>query len=166
MKKLPTLHILNGDASAPAFESTNLAGQVLIWREILSEGPVPVTLPAPAFWQARQSYITTTFGESAPKYKEKVLDVVEKLNETSSSFFEIVLWFDADLMCQVNLLYLLQHLSQNRAGIISVCTPAPGSQIALLKPDELAQLMEKGRLYKLMRCSRHRFYGSFMLLQT
>lgn len=141
MKKLPTLHILNGDASVPAFTAAGLPGQVMVWREILSEGPVYYTLPEPEFWQKRQDYITSTYGEPAEKYKTKVLEELQKL-EGIGAFFEVVLWFDTDLMCQVNLLYLLQRLHQKKPPMVSICTPVQGKNIALLKPAELQQLFQ------------------------
>ncbi|OKL40370.1 DUF1835 domain-containing protein [Pontibacter flavimaris] len=142
MKKLPTLHILNGDASVAAFSAAGLPGQVLVWREVLSEGPVFCALPAREFWQKRQEFITSTYGEVPEKYKAKVLDEVQKL-EGTGAFFEVVLWFDTDLMCQVNLLYLLQHLHQSNPRLLSVCTPARGKNIGLLKPEELGQLFDR-----------------------
>lgn len=144
MKKLPTLHILNGDASLPAFEAAKIPGQILVWREVLSEGPVFATLPEHEFWQKRQEFITETYGEPPANYRQKVQDEVEKL-EGAGAFFEVVLWFDADLMCQVNLLYLLQHLQQRKPPVVSVCTPEAEQQVALLEPEAMQQLMESRR---------------------
>ncbi|WP_276496347.1 DUF1835 domain-containing protein [Pontibacter litorisediminis] len=142
MKKLPTLHILNGDASLAAFTAANLPGQVMVWREVLSEGPVLSALPEHGFWQKRQEFITSSYSEPAEKYKEKVLDELQQL-EGIGAFFEVVLWFDADLMCQVNLLYLLHRLQQQKPPMLSVCTPAHSQNIAYLPPQELQQLFEE-----------------------
>ncbi|RDV16376.1 DUF1835 domain-containing protein [Pontibacter diazotrophicus] len=141
MKKLPTLHIINGDASLPAFEAARLPGQVLVWREILSEGPAVASLPEHAFWQKRQEYITKTYKEAAADYNKKVLDELPKLN-AAGAFFEVVLWFDADLMCQVNLLYLLHRMYLLQLSSVTICTPPLPENIGLLKPEELQQLFE------------------------
>lgn len=141
MKKLPTLHVLNGDASVPAFTKANLPGQILVWREVLSEGPVHATLPENEFWQKRQEYITQLANEPTDAYHAKVLEEVEKL-EQSHLFFEVILWFDADLMCQVNLLFLLSRLQQCKPNLVSVCTPAPGENIGLLNAAQFQGLME------------------------
>ena len=37
---MKTLHVLNGDATAHPFASAGLPGDVAIWREMLSEGPL------------------------------------------------------------------------------------------------------------------------------
>lgn len=141
MKQLPTLHILNGDASLGAFETASFPGQVVIWREILSEGPVIGMLPEQEFWGKRQQYITENYHGTAPDYKLKVLDVLEKLS-VSNVFFEVILWFDTDLMCQVNLLYLLQKLSKIKPDIISVCTPVDGKAVGYLSPEEMHHVFE------------------------
>lgn len=141
MKKLPTLHILNGDASLPAFKAARLPGQVLVWREILSEGPAIASLPEHTFWQKRQRYMAETYGETAEAYQEKVLDELPKLN-AAGIFFEVVLWFDADLMCQVNLLYLLHRMYQLQPTAVYVCTPPLPQNISLLNPEDLQQLFE------------------------
>lgn len=141
MKKLPSLHILNGDASINAFQDANLPGNMLVWREILSEGPVLATLPEQEFWLKRQEYILSTHNEKPDTYKEKVLNELYKLNG-AGAFFEVILWFDADLMCQLNLLYLLQKLHKLHINLISVCTPHNGHHIALLHPEELQTLFD------------------------
>lgn len=141
MKKLPTLHILNGDATQPTFALADLPGQVLVWREILSEGPVLGTLPDDEFWEKRQQYITQTYSEPQEAYNQKVLQELEKLRG-AGAFFEVVLWFDADLMCQANLLYLLQRLANDGPELISVCTPAAPQAVALLNSQQLQDLFD------------------------
>jgi len=139
MKKLSTLHILNGDASLPAFETAGLPGGVLVWREILSEGPAVAALPEERFWQLRQDYITAAYHEASEHYRTKVLQELPKL-AAAAGMFEVVLWFDADLMCQVNLLYLLHRLHELKPTLVSVCTPPPPQQVALMQGEALAQL--------------------------
>ena len=140
MKKLTTLHILNGDASVPAFKVADLPGQAIVWREILASGPAVYSLPPEEFWQMRQSYITQTFQVPASDYQEKVLNQISEL-ENASHFFEVVLWFDADLVCQINLLYLLYHLAQKKPAVVSVCTPKNGN-IGHKTHEALQQLFE------------------------
>ncbi|WP_242929326.1 DUF1835 domain-containing protein [Pontibacter vulgaris] len=141
MKKLPSLHILNGDASIPAFKAASLPGEVIVWREVLSEGPAIYTLPEEEFWRKRQEFITSSYNSSAEEYKTKVLDEVKKLKE-AHAFFEVILWFDADLMCQVNLLYLLQLLYHQKVRIVSICIPFEDKNISYLKPEQIRELFD------------------------
>jgi hypothetical protein len=87
----------------------------LVWREILSEGPiVDHTLPA-NLCQARQHYLTQTYQEDAATYVIKVTTKV-KLLETYPQHEEVISWFEHDLLCQVNLLYILHWFAQHNLG--------------------------------------------------
>lgn len=100
------LHILNGDSTGTAFYQTALPGDVLVWREVLSEGPLKVNLDAD-FWHARMTWINDAFDDEPEGYQAMVLQELGKLNETYS---EINLWFEYDLHCQVNLLGVMKLL--------------------------------------------------------
>ena len=102
------LHILNGDAALEGFNQTGLDGDVMVWREVLSEGPLQENILSGSFWSARKKWITQTFKEDTDSYQHKVIDELGKLN---SAYTEINLWFEFDLHCQVNLLGVLQMLS-------------------------------------------------------
>ncbi|WP_158828691.1 DUF1835 domain-containing protein [Mucilaginibacter lacusdianchii] len=103
-----TLHILNGDATLQVFNQTGLDGDVLVWREVFSEGPLKESLDAD-FWKGREAWITQTFDDTPEGYQENVIRELEKLNEP---YTEINLWFEFDLHCQVNLLGVKQLLQQ------------------------------------------------------
>ena len=54
------LHILNGDATLRPFIESKIAGDVVIWREILSEGPAK-NVSTQEFFQLRAEYIHQAF---------------------------------------------------------------------------------------------------------
>jgi hypothetical protein len=103
------LHILNGDAALHGFNQTGLAGDVMVWREVLSEGPLQQNISSGSFWNTRAKWISETFNELPEVYQHKVIDELGKLN---GEYDEINLWFEFDLHCQVNLLGVLQMLNQ------------------------------------------------------
>ena len=110
------LHILNGDETAKVFTQAGIpADAVIVWREILSEGPIIDHHSPVDFWQARQHYIAETYNESAITYIDKVTAEVKRL-ETFGQHEEVVLWFEHDLLCQVNLLYLLHWFAKHQPG--------------------------------------------------
>jgi hypothetical protein len=100
------LHILNGDASLDGFNQTGLDGDVMVWREVLSEGPLQENILSGSFWNARSKWISQN--EPEEEYQHKVIDELGKLN---SQYTEINLWFEFDLHCQVNLLGVLRMLT-------------------------------------------------------
>jgi hypothetical protein len=117
------LHILNGDATYEQFIQTGLDGDVLVWREVLSEGPLLHTIDA-TFWQKRADWISKTFEDAPASYQEMVIAELEKL---SRPYEEITLWFEFDLHCQVNLLGAMQLLQQQ--------ADLSGPGIYLVSPD-------------------------------
>ncbi|AYL98450.1 DUF1835 domain-containing protein [Mucilaginibacter celer] len=102
------LHILNGDAALDGFEQTGLDGDVMVWREVFSEGPLQENILSADFWNDRRDWIGRAFDAPADDYQHKVLDELGKLN---CPYKEINLWFEFDLHCQVNLLGVLEILS-------------------------------------------------------
>ena len=105
-----TLHVLNGDATLYSFENTGLDGDILVWREVLSEGPVEENIASGHFWKKRSEWMCKAPGETEAGYEEKVINQLSRLNDP---YEEINLWFEFDLHCQVNMLGVIMMLSKN-----------------------------------------------------
>lgn len=107
------LHILNGDATYDLFRKTALAGDTLVWREILCEGPTVVEVGSDAYWKVRGDYLISHFPEGA---KAHLAQFQKELSATDlRSYDEVVLWFEHDLFCQINLLAVLNWLKESQA---------------------------------------------------
>jgi hypothetical protein len=104
------LHILNGDSTLYGFEQTGLEGETMIWREVLSEGPVEENIRTGSFWKARSEWVCAGNNETPQQYQEKVLNPLASL---SDAYDEINLWFEFDLHCQANLLGVMNYLKKN-----------------------------------------------------
>lgn len=103
------LHILNGDSTANNFDDTGLEGDVMVWREVFSQGPLEADVTSGSFWRNRLQWITGTFEDAPENYQENVLDQLTILDEP---YDEINLWFEFDLHCQANLLGLMTYLEK------------------------------------------------------
>jgi len=101
--------VLNGDATLSAFEQAALDGDILVWREVLSEGPLSETISSAEFWKQRRSWISDGFNETEDGYTQKVIDEIAKLND---EYDEINLWFDFDMHCQINQLGVIMLLKE------------------------------------------------------
>jgi hypothetical protein len=116
------LHILNGDSTLHGFEDTGLEGITMVWREVLSEGPLEEDISCGHFWKARAEWITRGFDDPAESYQEKMIDQLSLLSE---QYDEINLWFEFDLHCQVNLLgvlnYLIKQTDLSAPGVYLIC---------------------------------------------
>ena len=107
---MKTLHVLNGDATAHQFANSGLPGDVAVWREMLSEGPL---LASPRndeeLWTLRQNWLTAQFGDRMREKDTYAKEVVAEFTQICryAAYDEVVFWFEHDLFCQINLVFLL-----------------------------------------------------------
>lgn len=119
-----TLHILNGDSSRLIFEKSGIKGDIVVWREMLCEGPLTKDVGSDEFWMGRYSYFENELGINRLDYYDKSIKEIVKLEDVSN-YKDIVLWFEFDLFCQVNLLAVCTYLLDNyvkKATYYLVCT--------------------------------------------
>ncbi|MFB6457411.1 hypothetical protein ACE38W_19210 [Chitinophaga sp. Hz27] len=110
------LHVLNGDAVLPAFHQSKLPGEFVVCREVLCEGKVKNTQDPDVFFQSRAKHLEFHYGIDKQSYYTQVVQELEKL-KPSGSLQEIILWFDSDLFCQFNLLFII-HLIRQRFKVL------------------------------------------------
>jgi hypothetical protein len=119
-----TLHILNGDSTATIFSKSTIQGDVIIWREMLCEGSLHKDVGGDEFWKKRYAFFEEEMGITRLEYYDKTIKELIKIDEVSS-YNEVVLWFEYDLFCQVNLMalcvYLLKHYRKD-INYYLVCT--------------------------------------------
>ncbi len=111
-----TVHILNGDSTSYAIEKSGLTGDTIIWREMLCEGLLSKDVGSDQFWKTRYEFFEGTLGVEKLEYFDKVIKEVVTI-EDLSNYEEVILWFEYDLFCQINLLalcsYLLKHYKKD-----------------------------------------------------
>jgi hypothetical protein len=105
MKKL---HILNGDTTLYQIRKTRLVGDFFIWREILCEGKITSIVGSDLFWQERENWMSNFLEGGISEYQNKFKNKFQEID--FSSYSEIILWFEYDLFCQINLLAALSWL--------------------------------------------------------
>ncbi len=106
------MYVLNGDATLSLLRQSKLKGGVVVCREMMSEGKVKITKDAHAFFESRAKHLEFHYGIDKQTYFTNVVHELEKL-KNSGSFDEVVLWFEADLFCQINLLFIIHYLKIN-----------------------------------------------------
>ncbi|MBN8822323.1 MULTISPECIES: DUF1835 domain-containing protein [unclassified Spirosoma] len=113
------LHVLNGDATAYSFAEAGLPGELAIWREMLSEGPLlDATQPDTALWKLRENWLRAEFGDRRDEtdtYQQKVVAEFDQIYQPNA-YDQIILWFEHDLFCQINLVFLLARFSRAERG--------------------------------------------------
>ena len=118
------VHILNGDSTSYAIKEGGIKGDTIVWREMLVEGPLDKNFGSDAFWKKRYSFFENELGVSNLEYYDKTIKEIIKIKDLTS-YNEVVLWFEFDLFCQVNVIALCSYLLQyyrNDINYYLVCT--------------------------------------------
>jgi hypothetical protein len=100
------LHVSNGDATDVA--GTGLARHVIYWRDILHEGPVPEAAPA-ELRRIRADYLTRHEGVERAEAMDQLTERDRALEANRDG--EYVLWFEADLYDQLQIIEILARLA-------------------------------------------------------
>src|SRR3979411_2849303 len=109
------LHIHNGDSAALTAKKSDIQGEHLAWREALVCGPAPGNLSVDEFCQVRAQHLADAYGANLER-TGKELRAQEETLARFSDHEEVVLWFEHDLFCQVQLIFLLNWLAQRDLG--------------------------------------------------
>jgi len=106
MKIAKVLHITNGDCCADALKASSLQGDVLPWRDVLHEGPVPCGLGQKDLSRVRSKFIADYFqadyDETLRSFSQRDLHLA-----SADQYDEVILWFEHDLYDQLQLLQIL-----------------------------------------------------------
>ncbi|WP_038529538.1 hypothetical protein [Formosa agariphila] len=109
-----TLHITNGGALTNYLVELEFQGEILTWEEMLCEGPTIEHINSPEFIDTRLKFLREFYDIEADTDKLKkdisVLDNTEHYNE-------IILWFEYDLFCHINLIGVINLLLQKKIDL-------------------------------------------------
>lgn len=108
---MPTVfHLLNGDALKEQFPN-NIAGNKIVWRECLMDGPVGGK-SIEEIISKRRRYFEDVLNISATEYDEKTNSELDKIKNIPIGS-DIHLWFEDDLFCQINFWFLTKYLYED-----------------------------------------------------
>lgn len=113
MNKVP-LHITNGTVLTKYLDELNIEGEKLTWQEMLCEGPTIRKVYSDEFSELRKTFFST-FYDIDLDISEINLEL-DKLNN-SSNYSEIVLWFEYDLFCHINVVAVISLLQQKKIDL-------------------------------------------------
>lgn len=117
------LHIANGDDIFDRLQALKLPGEVLVWREMLCEGPTVQDLGSQEFLDVRKAYLKDAYAISEEEYEAEFISELLKL-ESLKEYKEIILWFEFDLFSHINMMAAISHLLEleGKAPIHLVCS--------------------------------------------
>jgi len=117
---MKTLHIINGEIAASKLQQSGVPGEVLPWRDLLLEGPVPTGLSLEEMSRVRARFLSgAIWGRS---YEQVLGEFSERdrLLKTFQRSNEVVLWFEHDLAGQLQLLQILHWFARRESSGIGL----------------------------------------------
>jgi Domain of unknown function (DUF1835) len=109
------LHIHNGDSTANTMKESGFPGEHFAFREALAMGPTPQGLSRDEWLSARAEFLAEGSALDAGDVKRD-LSEQDKALADAARHDEVILWFEHDLLCQINLAYLLNRFSGQDMG--------------------------------------------------
>ena len=146
---LAALHVTNGDSAGHVLHQTGLVTNVLPWRDVLHEGPVP-NVADEQLRRVRADFLI----DDDPAERDQVLRGFEERDQalalTAQRGGDYVLWFEADLYDQLQLVQILAKLRELRVSpsrITLICIGEyPGiahfGGLGELTPEQLQGLLD------------------------
>ncbi|WP_034058478.1 DUF1835 domain-containing protein [Lacinutrix jangbogonensis] len=137
-----TLNITNGRSLTNYLEKENYEGDILTWHEMLCEGPTEKEIDTTSFFEKRKVFL-----ESVYNAEYDILKVQSEIRKTNNinDYQEVILWFEYDLFCHINLIAAISLLKQKgiRIPIFLVCSGRIEGEIGLkglaeLTPEQLS----------------------------
>lgn len=104
-----TLHITNGQVLTDYLKDLEVEGEILTWHEMLCEGPTIAGIDSKEFISARKRFLKECYDIELDV--ERFNDELSKLHP-ENNYEKIVLWFEYDLFCHINLIAAMSLIHQ------------------------------------------------------
>jgi Domain of unknown function (DUF1835) len=131
---MDSLIITNGDDAVALMREAGIRGEILPWRDILHEGPVPPSLPLEDLSAVRADFLAQR-GWLPKEELHAAFRSRDAMIRRHSEFESVVLWFEHDLYDQLQLMQLLDFFAtERREGLYLI---QAGRYLGLEKPKAL-----------------------------
>ncbi|MCK7590957.1 DUF1835 domain-containing protein [Subsaxibacter sp. CAU 1640] len=104
-----TLHITNGHSLTNFLNDIDIKGDFLTWQEMLCEGPTTEIIDSDEFFESRKQFLLEFYDIEVNE--EEFRSEISVLNNPNK-YSEIVLWFEYDLFCHINLMAVVSLIYQ------------------------------------------------------
>lgn len=106
-----TLHITNGDSLNDWLLKLQIDGDFAVWREMLCEGKTTYKIGDERFINERRAFLETDYDIKTNDYENKFISQLEIITNFQA-YDELVLWFEYDLFCHINMMACISYLVQ------------------------------------------------------
>jgi hypothetical protein len=138
------LIITNGDAAGELLRRTLQGSEVLPWRDVLHEGPVPLTETREELIEARVAYLSDV---GAGNENGLQFDFSARFRglDVSSDFDRVILWFEHDLYDQLQLLQLLDWFADHPREPETLLLVQTDDYIGRQEPETISEQADAAR---------------------
>ena len=109
-----TLHITNGQSLTSYLNELDFKGDILTWQEMLCEGPTTEIIDSDEFFKVRKQFLQDFY--EIEMNEEEFRNEIGVLNHPEN-YSEIVLWFEYDLFCHINLIAVISLIVQKNSKL-------------------------------------------------
>jgi hypothetical protein len=133
------LNITNGDSTLNIMKQAAIPGELLPWRDVLHDGPVPAGLSLKELSEVRAKFITDR-GWGEPEATAQDFRDRDNVLKSSQRYQKVILWFEHDLYDQLQLLQILDWYHQHRPIRPELTIICVGQYLGTLSPAQMATL--------------------------
>ncbi|MFO0230036.1 MAG: hypothetical protein ACK54B_11880, partial [Gemmatimonas sp.] len=135
-----TLHLTNGDHAVTALARSGLPGDLLSWRDMLHDGPVPSDHDLATFRRVRGEFLASRGWQSQSAAIADFAERDARLDSVKTTD-ELVLWFEPDLFDQLQLIQVLARVARRPLDERPRVTIAPADCfLGPLQPEKFVPL--------------------------
>jgi hypothetical protein len=134
------LHITNGDSAVPGIEATGVGGDVIAWRDVLHEGPLPGDVDAAGMRAVRAGFLADQGWGDEASIEAEMRARDERLQTALGRDEVVVLWFEHDLYDQLQLLQILDAVDGAADAVEAIL---PDRFLGAMAPEELSALWKE-----------------------
>jgi hypothetical protein len=130
------LHVTNG--SSVSLDASGLGGEVLVWADVLHEGPVPSRLNPDELTRVRSAFLDSLWPGERPA--SEGLAARDRTLAEHAAHGEVTLWFEHDLFDQLQLIQILDWFRGHESAIDRLRLICIDTYLGRLTGSQLANL--------------------------
>ena len=135
------LNVTNGDSAVNIMKEAGIPGDIVPWRDVLHDGPVPGKLPLKELSDVRAQFIAEQGWEDIETVRQSFRERDKQL-ESSNKYDEVILWFEHDLYDQLQILQLLDWFAENAPEHSSLSIICTEQYLGMASPDQMKSLVK------------------------
>lgn len=137
------LHVTNGDSAVAKLRAAGMEGDIIAWRDVLHDGPVPAGLDAAGLRAVRAEFLAAQGWGDAAAIEADLAARDERL-DAALGHEPVILWFEHDLYDQLQLVQVLDAVD----GTADVAAILTDRFLGEMEPEQLAALWPARRLVR------------------